>query len=58
MAALKLLLPLNPISDTAQSAEPAKLRGKERKKALAEAEAAADAELLVLISDNSITWNM
>lgn len=42
----------------AQSTEPFKLRGEERKNALAEAEAAAEAELSVLISDNSDTWTI
>lgn len=41
-----------------QSIEPVQLRGKERKKALEEAEAAAEAELSILISDNSFTWNI
>ena len=40
-----------------QSIEPFELRGEERKNALAAAEAAAEEELSVLISDNSSTWN-
>lgn len=38
-----------------QSMEPFKLRGEERKNALEDAEAAAEAGLCVLISDNSLT---
>ncbi len=39
-----------------QIPEPAKLTGKAREIALAEAEAAAERELDLLISDNSLTW--
>jgi len=36
--------------------EPGQLKGKQRQQALAAAEAAAERELDVLISDNSVTW--
>jgi hypothetical protein len=41
-----------------QAPDPVKLKGKERQEALKVAEAAAERELAVLISDNSMTWDL
>ena len=51
------------VSDTAarpcaQAPDPVQLKGKQRAEALRAAEAAAERELAVLISDNSMTWDL
>ena len=41
-----------------QAPDPVQLRGRQRQAALKAAEAAAERELAVLISDNSMTWDL